>query len=88
MAITWKQIDENGNGYVDRTEAQKAKEKGVKNVWNNMSQSDYENGITVDQKYESIKNETVNIARKYKYLLVFFLKKYEIRKYFHFCLYI
>ena len=69
MAITWKQIDKNGNGYVDGTEAQKAKEKGVKNVWNNMTQSDYENGITVDQKYVSIKNETVNIARKYKYLL-------------------
>ncbi len=69
MAITWKQIDTNGNGYVDVNEAQKATEKGVKNVWNNMTQSDYENGITVDQKYVSIKNEAVNIARKYKYLL-------------------
>ena len=37
MAITWKQIDTDGNGYVDGTEAVTAKAKGVKNVWNNMT---------------------------------------------------
>jgi len=55
MAITWKQIDTNGNGYVDGTEAVTAKSHGVKNIWNNMTQLDFQTNVTREQKLDSIK---------------------------------
>ena len=54
MAITWKQIDTNGNGYVDGTEAVTAKAKGVKNVWNNMTEADYKNNTGRAAKLSNI----------------------------------
>ena len=54
MAITWKQIDTNGNGYVDGDEAQTAKQKGVKNVWNNMTEADYKNNTGRAAKLSNI----------------------------------
>ena len=54
MAITWKQIDTNGNGYVDGTEAVTAKAKGVKNVWNNMTELDYITNTTKSEKLSKI----------------------------------
>ena len=60
MAITWKQIDTNGNGYVDGNEAQKAKEKGAKNVWNSMTEEDYNKNITRNSKLNSIYNTNRN----------------------------
>ena len=59
MAITWKQIDTNGNGYVDGTEAAKAKSKGAKNVWNEMTEADYESGTTREQKINAIINQNL-----------------------------
>ena len=55
MAITWSQIDTNGNGYVDGTEAVTAKSHGVKNIWNNMTQLDFQTNVTREQKIDSIK---------------------------------
>ncbi|MBR6127300.1 hypothetical protein IKQ21_06405, partial [bacterium] len=57
MTITWKQIDTNGNGYVDGAECTTAKAKGVKNVWDNMTAMDYNTGITREQKLASIIKE-------------------------------
>ena len=57
MTVTQKEIDTNGNGYVDGNEAQKAKEKGVKNVWNNMTEQDYNNDRTRDDKLRQLYND-------------------------------
>lgn len=52
--VTWKQIDTNGNGYLDGNEVTKAKEKGIKNVWNNMTENDYNTGVTRQGKLAEI----------------------------------
>ena len=54
--ISWKQIDVNGNGYVDETEPVTAKAMGVKNVWYGMTQSDFMSNTTRDKKLSMIKN--------------------------------
>ena len=52
--INWKQIDTNGNGYVDGNEAAEAKKKGVKNVWNEMTEADYISNTTREQKLNAL----------------------------------
>ena len=54
MAITWKQIDTNGNGYVDCNEMRDAKQKGVKNVWNSMTEQDFNNNTTRTAKLRQL----------------------------------
>ena len=56
-AISWSQVDTNGSGYVDGTEAVTAKAKGVKNVWNNMTETDYMTNITREQKLTSLRKK-------------------------------
>ena len=55
MTVTWRQIDTDNSGYVNGGEVQAAKQKGVKNVWNHMTETDYNNGTTREQKLASIK---------------------------------
>lgn len=54
---TWKQIDTNGNGYLDGNEVTKAKKKNIKNVWINMTENDYKTGITRQGKLDEIIND-------------------------------
>lgn len=53
--ISWKQIDTNGNGYVDGTERISAQVKGAKNVWDGMTELDFQSNTTREQKLALIK---------------------------------
>ena len=56
--ISWKQIDTNHNGFVDGNEATVAKQKGVKNIWDYMTENDYKKNITREQKLNNCYNKS------------------------------
>ena len=53
-SISWSQIDTNKNsiGYLDSTEVENARKKGINNVFTGMIQEDYEGNIDVDKLIE------------------------------------
>ena len=62
MAVTWKQLDTNKNGYLDSNEVTAAKAKGCKNVWYSMTEKEFNAGTTSRERVSNLQDylNTIN----------------------------